>query len=177
MLELKNTPQKNDLITNLLKKKKYKNTVDLISIFIQGINPLKPYSTQDTHAEGLFRVILTLNNVFIFVVANRKMILSMSTGQLGFKNTKKNLFTTAWLLGRTAAEFLVGQISWKKLVVKKLIVHNASSNNYRLKFVLRGLKDNGLKFNSISFVNKTSFNGCKKKHLGRTGRKRKIFFS
>jgi ribosomal protein S11 len=111
------------------------------------------------------------------VVADKKMILSMSTGQLGFKNTKKNLFTTAWLLGRTAAEFLSAHASWKKLAIKKLVVHNASSSNYRLKFVLRGLRDNGLKFNSISFVNKTSFNGCKKKHLGRTGRKRKIFFS
>jgi ribosomal protein S11 len=50
---------------------------------------------QDPLENGIFRIILTLNNVFIFVVADKKMILSMSTGQLGFKNTKKNLFTTA----------------------------------------------------------------------------------
>ncbi len=96
MLELKNNPQKNDLITKLLKKKKYKNTVDLISTFVQRISTSTKLSLlQDPLENGIFRIILTLNNVFIFVVADKKMILSMSTGQLGFKNTKKNLFTTA----------------------------------------------------------------------------------
>jgi hypothetical protein len=106
----------------------------------------------------------------------KKTILNASVGQLGFKNSKKNLFTSAWLLGKKTGQFLQKQNGWMGSE-KWMYIHNASSNNYRLKSVIRGFKDYKILFNKFFFVSKISFNGCKKKNLGRTGRKRKIFFS
>lgn len=126
------------------------------------------------------KVILSLNNVFIFVVKEtqqmQKIILDSSVGQIGFKNTKKGLFTSAWLLGKKVGEFLVKLPDWVNLK-KKLVIYNAFSSDYRLRFVLRGFKDYRIVFNKIFFLNKAAFNGCKKKHLGRTGRKRRVFFN
>jgi len=94
---------------------------------------------------------------------------------LDLKNSRKNLFTSAWLLGRKVAEFLIIQ-KFAKYPKTNLIIHTTSTTNYKLKFFLKGLRDHKLQFDHIKLVNKISYNGTKKKALRRTGRRKKIFF-
>lgn len=60
----------------------------------------RSYLANKTKNVWLVRLIITLNNVFVFVEkkmsnGQKKTILNASVGQLGFKNSKKNLFTSA----------------------------------------------------------------------------------
>jgi hypothetical protein len=129
----------------------------------------------------LIRVTLVLNNTFVLVeqydwaTNTRKIIFSTSAGRIGFVNSRKRLFTTSWLVGKKIGAFL-RQLKDFNICFKCLTVKNARLKNFRIRGFLRGLKDYAIKLNSIKVQKRFPYNGCKKRLLGRTGRKQIFYF-
>jgi hypothetical protein len=120
------------------------------------------------------------NNMFVFInLINNKdqktTIFSSSTGQLGFKNSRKRLFTTMWLLGKSVGKCL-RRLKNYAYIPKKIILKNTTFKNSKVRGVLRGLKDYAITINSYFCTLKFPYNGCKKRAMARTGRKQIFYF-
>ena len=122
-------------------------------------------------------VVLTLNNVFVTVQNGGMRILkTFSLGSLKFQNSRKRLFTSTWLLAKEVSQYLIKLPNFyenKKLLICK----NTNLKNYRFKGFLKGLYDYNIIFDKMRIKQTVAYNGCKKRSLERTGRKRIVFFS
>lgn len=127
----------------------------------------------------LIRLTAMQNNLFVLIELenekHRQIIFSTSAGRLGFSNSRKRLFTTSWILGKQAGRTL-RRLKNFKFFKTCLIIKNARLKNFRIRGFLRGLKNYAIVLNGYKIQTKFPYNGCKKRILGRTGRKRIFFF-